>query len=152
MSLTIRSLLRHKGREVYTIQSNQSVYEAILEMNVKSVGALIVKEGDQMVGIVTERDYLRKIIIKDRSSKETAVDLIMSRELVVINPDHTIQEAMAVMTTKKCSHLPVIENGDLEGIVSQGDLIHTIIKDHEFTIEQLEGYMYGPAVPRKRAK
>ena len=104
MDNTLQRLLNKKGQEVYSIQANQTVYEAIAEMDKRNVGALIVKEDEKIVGIVTERDYTRKVILKGRSSKETRVEAIMSRDLVTVTPEHKIQEAMALMTEKRCRH------------------------------------------------
>ena len=95
-------------------------------MDAKNVGGLIVKDGEQVVGIITERDYLRKVILRGRSSKETAVDSIMTRDLMSITPEHTVAEAMKIMTEKRCRHLPVFKDGQLDGILSIGDLVKTI--------------------------
>ncbi len=98
MDTKIQTLLDRKGHEVYSIQANQTVYEAITEMDAQNVGGLIVKDGEEVVGIITERDYMRKVILRDRSSKETAVEKIMTRNLVSITPDHTIKDAMTLIT------------------------------------------------------
>ena len=115
MDTRIQSLLDEKGHEVYSIQADQTVYEAIAEMDARNVGGLVVKDGEKVVGIVTERDYTRKVILKDRASKEIAVRTIMSCDLVSITPDFTVREAMAVVTEKRCRHLPVIRDGQLDG-------------------------------------
>ena len=141
MDFTIRSLLDKKGREIYSIQAKQTVYEAIAEMDAHNVGALIVKEGDKVVGIITERDYTRKVILKGRASKETPVETIMSRDLVIIEPQQTVKEAMAIMTQKRCRHLPVFKAGQLVGVLSIGDLVKEIIAGQEFQLQLLEDYI-----------
>ncbi len=143
MDTKIQSLLDKKGHEVYSIQANQTVYEAIAEMDTRNVGGLIVKNGDEVVGIVTERDYTRKVILKDRSSKEISVETIMSRNLVSVTPDQTIQDAMKLVTEKRCRHLPVFKDGKLDGILSIGDLVKWIIADQQFNIQVLEDYISG---------
>lgn len=143
MDTKIKKLLDKKGRDVYSIQVDRTVYEAIVEMDARNVGGLIVKNGDEVVGIITERDYTRKVILKDRSSKEIAVETIMSRNLVSVTPDQTVQEAMAMVTVKRCRHLPVFEDGKLVGILSIGDLVKWIIADQQFNIQVLEDYISG---------
>ncbi len=103
MDTKIQTLLDRKGHEVYSIQADQTVYEAITEMDAKHVGGLIVMDGEEVVGILTERDYLRKVILRGRSSKETTVETIMTRNLVSITPDHTIKDAMTLVTEKRTS-------------------------------------------------
>ena len=143
MDNTLQRLLHKKGQEVYSIQANQTVYEAIAEMDKRNVGALIVKEVEKIVGIVTERDYTRKVILKGRSSKETRVEAIMSRDLVTVTPEHKIQEAMALMTEKRCRHLPVFKDEQLVGMLSIGDLVQAIIADQELQIQILKDYVSG---------
>ncbi len=143
MDTKIKTLLDKKGHDVFSIQSDQSVYEAIAEMDARNVGGLIVKNGDEVVGIVTERDYTRKVILKDRASKEIEVQAIMSRNLVSVVPDQTVQQALILITSKKCRHLPVFKDGKLDGIRSIGDLVKWIIRDQEFEIATLEDYISG---------
>ena len=143
MDTKIQILLDRKGHEVYSIQADHTVYEAIAEMDARNVGGLIVKKGDEVVGIVTERDYTRKVILKNRSSKEIAVESIMSRNLVSVIPDQTVQDALTLVTEKKCRHLPVFKDGKLDGILSIGDLVKWIIRDREFEIKVLEDYISG---------
>ena len=143
MNNTLQRLLNKKGQEVYSIQANQTVYEAIAEMDRRNVGALIVKEDETVVGIVTERDYTRKVILKGRSSQETAVEAIMSRDLVSLTPEHKIQEAMALMTEKRCRHLPVFKGEQLVGMLSIGDLVKAIIADQDLQIKILKDYVSG---------
>ena len=106
---TLKMLLANKGRAVFSIQADETVYEAIKEMDARNVGGLIVKNGEKVVGIVTERDYTRKVVLKNRSSKETPVSQIMSNKLVVGTPSTSVEEAMVIMTKKHCRHLPVFE-------------------------------------------
>jgi CBS domain-containing protein len=141
MDIRIQSLLDKKGHEVYSIQADQTVYEAIAEMDARNVGGLIVKEGNQVVGIITERDYTRKVILRNRSSKETAVRTIMTCDLVSITPDCSVQEAMTLVTEKRCRHLPVFNDGQLDGMLSIGDLVKCIIATQEFAIGILEDYI-----------
>ena len=143
MDNSLQRLLNKKGHEVYSIQATQTVYEAIAEMDQRNVGALIVKEDEKVVGIITERDYVRKVILKGRSSQETAVEAIMSRDLVSLTPEHKIQEAMAVMTEKRCRHLPVFKGEQLVGMLSIGDLVKAIIADQELQIKILKDYVSG---------
>ena len=141
MDIKIQSLLDRKGHEDHSIQVNQTVFEAITEMDARRVGGLIVKDGDDVVGIVTERDYMRKGILKGRSSKDTAVQTIMSRTLVSVTADQTVVDAMRLMTDKRCRHLPVFKDGRLDGILSIGDLVKAIIAGQELEIQLLQDYI-----------
>lgn len=143
MDTTIQSLLDTKGHEVYSIQADQTVYEAIAEMDARHVGGLIVMDGERVVGIITERDYLRKVILRGRSSKEIAVETIMTCKLVSVTPDDTLDDAMRLMTEKRCRHLPVFKDGELDGIVSIGDLVKAIIASQEFEIQIFKDYISG---------
>ena len=141
--MTIKQLLDKKGREVYTFGPEESVFEAIRRMAELGIGALVVTEGEKPVGIVTERDYARKVILKGRSSKETPVRAIMTENVLYIRPEQTIEEAMAIMTEKKIRHLPVLEEGRLAGIISIGDVVKSIIENQQFVIDQLTNYIHG---------
>ena len=143
MNNILQALLDKKDQEVFSIQARQTVYEAIAEMDAKNVGALIVKEGDKVAGIISERDYLRKVILKGRSSKETPVETIMTRDLLFVTPKHTVHEAMALMTQKRCRHLPVFNDKQLVGMLSIGDLVKAVIADQELQIQFLEDYVSG---------
>jgi CBS domain-containing protein len=112
-------------------------------MDAKHVGGLIVMVGEEVAGIITERDYLRKVILKGRSSKDITVASIMTRNMVSVSPDHTVEDAMRLMTEKRCRHLPVFKDGELDGILSIGDLVKTIIASQEFEIKVLEDYISG---------
>ena len=139
---TVRNILQQKGRVVYTISPDRSVYEALETLEEKNLGALVVVENDgTLIGIFTERDYARKIILRGRSSKETRVRDIMTGNPVFVSPDTKIEECMQLMTDKFTRHLPVCEDGVLTGIVSIGDLVKFIISEKDFIIERLEQYI-----------
>ena len=139
--MTVRELLQSKGSVVWTIEPSASVFEAIKTMADKGIGALIVKDGNDVVGIITERDYARKVVLQGRSSKQTSCRDIMTEKVYFVSPDRTLDECMALMSEKKFRHLPVIENGRLMGIVSIGDCIKAMVSKQEFIIEQLETYI-----------
>lgn len=138
-----KTLLEHKGRELWTISPAATVFEAIRLMSEKDIGALPVMEGTRLVGIISERDYMSKVMLKGRSSKDTPVGDIMTREVVTVAPDQSVSECMNIITQFRVRHLPVVENGALLGIVSIGDLVRWIIATQRMTIEQLESYIAG---------
>ena len=140
---TVRHILDQKGPQVWFVHPDDSVYDAIKMMADKNVGALVVLDGSKIVGIVTERDYARNVFLKGRASPQTLVREIMQRNVVCVEPDKSIEECMAIMSAKRVRHLPVINDGELLGIVSIGDLVRSIISDREFVIEQLEHYIRG---------
>ncbi|NIF55995.1 CBS domain-containing protein [Burkholderia sp. Ax-1724] len=142
---SVAQLLKTKPNNtgVYTIGADDSVYEAVRLMAEKGIGALVVTDGDSIAGIVTERDYARKVVLMDRSSKETPVRDIMSKAVRFVRPNQTTEECMALMTERRMRHLPVIENERLIGMVSIGDLVKNIIAEQQFTIQQLEFYIHG---------
>ena len=139
----IQHLLEAKGGELISIQPDASVLDAIKLMAEKGIGSLVVTEGDSLKGIVTERDYARKVIIKGRSSDSTAISEIMTTDVVTASSDQTVQQCMAIMTKIKCRHLPVVDDGHLVGMISIGDLVQAIIADQQEEIEQLEHYISG---------
>ncbi|KAA1007256.1 CBS domain-containing protein [Paraburkholderia panacisoli] len=142
---SVAQLLKTKPTNtgVYTIGADDSVYEAIRLMAEKGIGALVVTDGDSIAGIITERDYARKVVLMDRSSKATPVRDIMSKAVRFVRPDQTTEDCMALMTERRMRHLPVIENDRLVGMVSIGDLVKNIIAEQQFTIQQLEFYIHG---------
>ena len=140
----IAQILRDKpSKVVHAIGPNDMVYTAVKQMAEHGIGALLVMEGEQIVGIVTERDYARKIVLADRSSKETPVSVIMTTPVLCVGPRQTTEECMALMTEHRLRHLPVLDNGRLIGLVSIGDLVKDIISEQQFIIRQLEHYITG---------
>ena len=140
----VAEILRSKADPgVYTIGADASVFEALGMMAQKNIGALVVVEYGQVVGMLTERDYARKIALMDRSSRDTPLRDIMSRPVMYVHPRHTSEECMALMTENRLRHLPVMDDGKLIGLISIGDLVKEIISEQKFIIEQLEHYISG---------
>ena len=140
---TIKQVLDRKGHDVLTVRPDDTVLHALEQMAGRNVGAVIVMENAAPVGIFTERDYARSVILKGRSSPTAPVRDVMSAELVFVQPDQTVDECMAIMSDKRFRLMPVLHEGKLVGIVSIGDLVKTIIDQQKFTIEQLKGYIGG---------
>ena len=141
---TVRGLLRDKGSQVYSVAPQASVYDALNLLAEKNLGALVVltREGD-LAGIVSERDYARKVELLGKTARDTPVCEIMTERVVCVRPDQTVEDCMALMTNKRIRHLPVIEGNTLIGIVSIGDVVKAIISEQEFMIAQLEHYITG---------
>ncbi len=142
---TMRTILTQKGRTVWTIHPEATVLDALKKMAEKNVGALLVMDDkdEHLYGIISERDCARKLDIQGRRADQTKVKEIMSKQIVALEPQHTAEEAMAVMIDKHIRHLPVIENGKLMGLISIGDVVKAVITDQKFTIEQLVKYIVG---------
>lgn len=141
---SVAQLLKSKPSEgVFTIAAEDSVFNAIKLMAEKQIGALVVTDGETIAGIITERDYARKVVLMDRSSKATPVRDIMSKAVRFVHLDHTTDDCMALMTERRMRHLPVIDQERLVGMVSIGDLVKNIIAEQQFTIQQLEFYITG---------
>lgn len=141
--ITVRQLLRDKPDDVWTIEPQDSVYMALEVMADKNLGALVVVEEGKVVGMFSERDYARKVILKGRSSKSTSVRELMDSKVCYISPEQTMKECMALFTDKRIRHLPVLDEGQLIGLVSIGDVVKRIVTEQEFTIKQLENYITG---------
>jgi CBS domain-containing protein len=139
---TMRHLLDRKGRSVYSIAPEAPVLEAIRAMAEHHVGALLVMRGAELLGIVSERDYARKVILKGRSSSATPVTEIMSSPVTTVDPATSVEEAMRIMTDRRIRHLPVTEDRRVTGVISIGDLVKAVIEDQQQTIEQLESYIH----------
>ncbi len=140
---TVRQILRAKGSDVWSIAPQASVYEALKMMADKNVGALLVINEGKLVGIFSERDYARKAILKGKSSKETPVSELMTKKVFYVSPGDTMEDCMALITARRIRHLPVMENQQLIGIVSIGDVVNRLISDQQFTIRELEKYITG---------
>ncbi len=143
--VTVGEILLDKGSSVWSISPDASVLDALKEMADKNVGALVVLEGDKLVGIISERDYARKVSLKSKTSRETPVREIMNDQVWTVTPQQTVEECMQLMTEQHIRHLPVINNRRLAGIVSIGDIVRAIIEDQAFLIGQYDKYISGTA-------
>ena len=141
MAEVIKDLLKIKNKNIWTIEPGATVYDAISEMANKQIGALVVSEDKKVVGIITERDYARKVILQDKSSKDTLVREIMTERVIYMKPDQKIEDCMALMTKKHIRHLPVLDGDRLVGMISIGDVVKTLISEKEFLIDQLTRYI-----------
>jgi len=140
---SVAQLLKTKGGEVYSISPHASVFDGIKLLAEKGIGAVLVTEGEKLVGVFSERDYARKVILQGKSSKETPIRNIMTANVLWVSPRQTNEECMALMTAKRIRHLPVLDDGKIVGILSIGDLVKDIISEQQFTIQQLENYIHG---------
>ena len=140
---TVTQLLEGKGTDVHTIGPDERVIDALKLMAEKDVGALVVTEGGRIAGIISERDYARKVILHGKSSHDIQVREIMTARVVTVQPRHTVEECMALMTKKRIRHLPVTEGERLVGVLSIGDLVKEVIAEQEQTIKQLESYIHS---------
>ena len=140
---TVRQLLDQKGSKIWSIHPDATVFDAVAKMAEKDVGSLVVMDGDELVGIITERHYARNVVLKGKTSPATPVRDIMDRHVVIARPEQSVDQCMALMSEKRVRHLPVFEGKKLIGIVSIGDLVKSTIGDQKFTIDQLEHYIRG---------
>jgi CBS domain-containing protein len=141
---TVKDILKKKdGQPILSIDPDATVFAAITLMAEKGVGALLVMEGEKLLGIVSERDYARKVILQGKSSKDTPVSAIMTAKVMVVSPENSIEECMALMTEKYVRHLPVVADGKVTGVVSIGDVVKAIISEQHFTINNLLKYITG---------
>jgi len=141
--ITVRDVLRAKGNQIWSAFPETTVFDALKLMAEKNIGVLIVLEGEKIVGIFSERDYARKVILYGKSAKETTLREIMTTEVVVVRPPQSMEECMVLMTEKRIRHLPVVEGEKLVGMISIGDVVKAIIRDKDFLIRQLEHYIRG---------
>ena len=140
---TAKDIIRFKGHTVHAVRPDDTVLAALGVMAEHDIGAVLVVEGEQILGILSERDYARKVVLLGRASRDSPVRLIMTANVVCVAPNRTIEECMALMTERRCRHLPVVENGRVIGLVSIGDLVKAMIDEKEFTINQLKNYIAG---------
>lgn len=139
----VHQLLKVKGHDVWSVTPETSIFEALRLMAERNIGALLVMEGPRLVGIFSERDYARKVILKGKSSKDTPVREVMTEEVVCVRPEQSVHDCMSLMTDKRFRHLPVLENERVTGVISIGDVVKAIISEQEFIINQLESYITG---------
>lgn len=139
----ISAVLGQKGTQVWSISPDATVFEAIQLMADKNIGALLVMQGDKLVGMFSERDYTRKVALKGKSSKQTSVQEIMGNPIVTVTREHTVEECMRLMTEHRVRHLPVVEGEKVVGVISIGNLVNWIISTQSSTIDQLEHYITG---------
>jgi len=140
---TVKHVLQAKGHDIWSISPDALVYDALKLMADKGVGALLVLEGEKLVGVISERDYARKVILKGKSSLDTPVREIMTQKVICVRPEQTIEGCMALMTEKRIRHLPVLVEDQVIGVVSIGDLVKAVIAEKDFLIKQLENYITG---------
>ena len=140
---TVQQLLDAKGQDIYRVQPDDMVLDALKIMEKENIGSVLVEEGDMLVGIFTERHYARNVFLKGRASPKTPIREVMKTEVICVQPEQTVEACMALMTEKRVRHLPVLRDGQLLGVISIGDIVKSIISEQQFTIEQLEHYITG---------
>jgi CBS domain-containing protein len=140
---TVKQLLSAKGSQIYSIRPDATVYEALESMAEKDIGALLVTEGTRLVGIISERDYARKVRLQGKWSQDVPVRDIMTEDVVIVDPSRTVEDCMALVTEHRVRHLPVCDGDRLVGIISIGDLVKEVIAEQEATIRQLESYIHS---------
>lgn len=147
---TVKEILQVKGYDTWSVAPDVPVYDALKLMADKNVGAVLVIDAGNLVGIMSERDYARKVILKGKSSKEILVREIMTEKVLCVRPDQTVKECMTLMTDKRVRHLPILEDDRLIGVISIGDVVNSIISEQEYVIERLGAYIWGGTLlPRK---
>lgn len=140
---TVQQLLDAKGHDIYCVHPDDMVLDALKIMEKEDVGSVLVKEGDMLVGIFTERHYARNVFLKGRASPKTPIREVMKTEVICVAPEQTVEACMALMTEKRVRHLPVLRDEQLVGVISLGDIVRNVISDQQFTIEQMEHYIRG---------
>ena len=140
---TAKDIIRFKGKTVHAVRPDDTVLDALGVMADHDIGAVLVVEGDELLGVLSERDYARKVVLLGRASRDSPVRLIMTANVVCVAPNRTVEECMGLMTERRCRHLPVVESGRVIGLVSIGDLVKAMIDEKEFTINQLKNYIAG---------
>ncbi len=140
---SVREILKSKGSEVYAVRPEDTVFDSLKLMADKGIGALLVMDGEKLVGIVTERDYARKVILEGKSSQTATVSEVMTTRVLCVNPDQTVDECMALMTDKRARHLPVLDHKHVVGVVSIGDLVKATINEQQVLIDHLQHYISG---------
>ncbi|NML25567.1 CBS domain-containing protein [Zoogloea dura] len=143
MAATVQQIIQKKGDTTYSVAPDTTVLQALKLMAERNVSAVLVTEGERLVGIFTERDYARKVVLKGLASKDTKVGDLMTQNVLTISPAHTVDDCMAIMTNNHIRHLPVVDKGQLTGIVSIGDAVKSVMEQQQATIEQLSGYIAG---------
>lgn len=139
----VKDILHEKGHDIWSVKPDASVFDAVKMMADKGVGSLLVMDDEKLVGIVTERDYARKIILQGKSSRTSAVRDVMTRKVLCVTPERAVDECMALMTDKRARHLPVVEHKRVVGVISIGDLVKAMISEQQFLIDQLQQYIAG---------
>ena len=140
---TVRQLLDQKGKTIWSIEPDATVFDAVAKMAEKNVGSLLVMDGDKLLGIITERHYARKVVLQGKTSPTIPVRDIMESEVIAVSPEQSVEQCMAIMTEERVRHLPVVQGDKPIGIVSIGDLVKSIISDQKFIIDQLEHFVHG---------
>lgn len=141
---SVQDILDSKGSDVWSVKPDDIIFDAIKLMADKGIGALLVMEDDKLVGIVTERDYARKVVLEGKSSREARIHEVMTSKILCVSPERTIDECMALMTDKRIRHLPVLDHKRVVGFVSIGDLVKAVISEQKILIDQLQNYISGP--------
>ncbi len=140
---TVRQLLDQKGRNLWSIHPNATVFDAVAKMAEKDIGSLVVMDGEELLGIITERHYARNVVLKGKTSPATPVRDIMEKHVIIARPEQSVEQCMAIMSEMRVRHLPVLEGEKPVGIISIGDLVKSIIGDQKFIIDQLVHYIHG---------